>query len=412
MENNRRAFADETIEEEVALQCEGETRFYHNRVAPITVAGRIQGILGVNIDISRRMRAEKALQDAHDELERRVQERTAQLTEANKELAVFRRFIEASRQGFAMVTLNGEITYVNPTISRLLVAGGPEEIIGNHVSKYYPNDYMERREKEILPRILREGHWEGEIVISHRHGSVAVLQNSSLVRDERGNPAYLSTVLTDITERKRAEEALRQSRDELQTIYDEMVEGCLITDVETKRFVRVNSSFCQMSGYSEAELLAASLQDIHPPEEVTNDLRRFQAVADSQRSLNENRPVLRKDGSIFYADISGRRIVYRGRPCVLALFHDVTKRRRAKEALRESEEKYKTLVETSPDAVIMADLTGHATFVSRRFLELHGAENADEYLGKTAMDYMAPEDVPKRPHILPQNTGGRRHEGR
>ena len=48
-----------------------------------------------------------------------------------------------------------------------------------------------------------------------------------------------------------AEEALRQSRDELQMIYNEMVEGCIITDIETKRFVRANSSACQMFGYTE-----------------------------------------------------------------------------------------------------------------------------------------------------------------
>jgi PAS domain S-box-containing protein len=208
-------------------------------------------------------------------------------------------------------------------------------------------------------------------------------------------PASPATVTTDVAERKLAEEALRQSRDELQMIYDEMVEGCIITDIETKRFVRANSSICRMLGYTEEELLAASLQDIHPPEEVTDDLQRFQQVAEGQRSINENRPVLRKDGGIFYADITGRRILYHGRPSVLALFRDVTERRQAQIALRESEEKYKTLVETSPDAVIVADLTGRATFVSRRLLEIHGADSVDELLGKTAFDFLAPEDHPR-----------------
>ena len=100
-------------------------------------------------------------------------------------------------------------------------------------------------------------------------------------------------------------EHLRQSNDELQTIYDGMIEGLLITDIETKRFVRVNPSMCRMLGYSEEELLAASIKDIHPPEEVPNDLQRFQAAAEGRVSINEDRPVLRKDGSVFYADITG-----------------------------------------------------------------------------------------------------------
>jgi PAS domain S-box-containing protein len=69
--------------------------------------------------------------------------------------------------------------------------------------------------------------------------------------------------------------------------------------------------------------------------------------------------------------------------------------RQSRDALRESEEKYKSLVEASPDAVIMADLTGHATFVSRQFVELHLAENADEFLGKCALDFMVPEEHEK-----------------
>ena len=69
--------------------------------------------------------------------------------------------------------------------------------------------------------------------------------------------------------------------------------------------------------------------------------------------------------------------------------------RQSRDALQGSEEKYKTLVETLPDAVIMADLTGHATFVSRRFLELHRADSVDEFMGKTAWDYLVPEDHEK-----------------
>ena len=91
---------------------------------------------------------------------------------------------------------------------------------------------------------------------------------------------------------------------------------------------------CRMLGYSEEELLAASIKDIHPPEEVPNDLQRFQAAAEGRVSINEDRPVLRKDGSVFYADITGHRVFYNERPCLLALFRDITERKQAQEALR------------------------------------------------------------------------------
>jgi PAS domain S-box-containing protein len=148
---------------------------------------------------------------------------------------------------------------------------------------------------------------------------------------------------------------IEQSRGQMQTILDSMVEGLLITDIETKRFVRVNASLCRMLGYAEEELLAASLKDIHPPAEVPNDLRRFQAAADGRVSLNEDRPVLRKDGSVFYADITGRPILYEGRQCLLALFRDVTERRQAHEEVLRAKREWERTFDSVPDLIAIID---------------------------------------------------------
>ena len=168
---------------------------------------------------------------------------------------------------------------------------------------------------------------------------IPTLENAFLICGDAGQPLCLALAVSDISERKQTEEALRQSHDQLQTIYDGMVEGLLITDVESKRIRRVNSSFCRMLGYDEEELLTKSIPDLHPPEEAANDLARFQTAAEGRVSINEDRPVLKKDGSVFYADISGHPIFYEGKPCLLALFRDITNRRLAEEALRRSEER-------------------------------------------------------------------------
>lgn len=173
---------------------------------------------------------------------------------------------------------------------------------------------------------------------------------------EQDNPFRLASVVTDISDREAAEEALRESSDQLETIYDSMVEGLVITDIETKRFLRVNASFCQMLGYSEEELLAASLKDIHPSAEVPNELERFQAAAEGRVSINEERPVLRKDGTIFYADITGRRIFYDGRPCLLGLFRDVTERRRMAESLRQSHDELQVIYDGMVDGLVVFDI--------------------------------------------------------
>ena len=222
-----------------------------------------------------------------------------------------------------------------------------------------------------------------------------VLQHSFLIRDEQGNPAHIAGVLTDITERKQTEDALRQSRDELQMVYNEMLEGCVITDIESKRFVRVNRRMCQMLGYTEAELLSMSVRDIHREGEVAAALTRIQARAEGNFQEFRNVPISRKDGSEFYADILGNSLTYDGRPCVLGLFRDITERKQAEEALAESEQKYRTLVETSPDAVLMLDVRGYITFASRRLLELFGNERVEDFLGTSPLESIIQEDQQK-----------------
>jgi PAS domain S-box-containing protein len=309
--------------------------------------GKIIGTLSSGTDITDRKRAEEALQKAHEELERKVADRTAELTKANEDLAIFRRFVEASQQGFGMAKLNGEITYVNPAISRLLAGGRSEEVIGKHVSTIYSEDYMREREQEILPRILRDGHWQGEVVISVPHGSIVVLQNSFLVRDEQGNPAYLATVLTDITERRQAEAALQQSRDELQAIYDGMADGLLVADVETKRFTRANAAMCRMLGYSEEELLSMSVKDLHPAADLAAVLESFQAFAELRLTSADDLPILRRDGSVFFADVTSNSIVYNGRPCVIGFFRDISERKHVHERLQREHRTLKYLLQSS-----------------------------------------------------------------
>ena len=138
LDNNRRAFAGERVEGEVEARVGDKTLHYYNVITPIRDGDEIRGILGVNVDITARKRAEQELQQANERLEQRVLERTAELTEANErlqaevqqrrqaeeQLAIFRRFVEAATQGFGMADVDGQITYVNPFLARLFGAQG------------------------------------------------------------------------------------------------------------------------------------------------------------------------------------------------------------------------------------------------------------------------------------------------
>ena len=113
-----------------------------------------------------------------------------------------------------------------------------------------------------------------------------------------------------------------------------MVDGLLVADTETRQFRRANLAIRRMLGYSEAELLSISVMDIHRPEDLPGVLATFKKQAEGRFSLSENTPMLRKDGTVFLADITSKEVVYHGRPCVIGIFRDVTERRQAYEALQ------------------------------------------------------------------------------
>jgi PAS domain S-box-containing protein len=176
---------------------------------PVFMLGTIQDITERKQGEEALRQSEEALRKAHDELEQRVKERTVELAKANESLNIFRKFVEASGEGFGMADLDGTIAYANPALCRLMGEEKLEDVLGKNISAYYPEDYLQRRKDEMIPALLREGDWHTETRVLQRHGKpISVQQTSSLIRDETGNPIRTAVVISDITERKQAEEAL------------------------------------------------------------------------------------------------------------------------------------------------------------------------------------------------------------
>lgn len=127
-----------------------------------------------------------------------------------EELTIFRRFVEAATQGFGMANLDGYIVYVNPFLAQLYGAQCPEEVIGNHVSTYYPADYMVRREREIIPALRRGQYWQGEQMMAFADGQMHPTIHSIFpVRDDQGELLRTAAIITDITELKQSEAKLK-----------------------------------------------------------------------------------------------------------------------------------------------------------------------------------------------------------
>jgi PAS domain S-box-containing protein len=175
--------------------------------------GRIAGFVCIITDITEQKRCQEALQRAHDDLEENVKQRTSELLKANEQLTIFQRFAEASEQGFGIADLSGHLKYVNPAMCRMMGGAQPNDMVGRHLAAFVGVQSDVPVMDEYLAVLFREGRWAKEGSLLTLQGTLTPIHNSSfLIRDDEGKPAYVAGVVTDITERKRVELALRKEK--------------------------------------------------------------------------------------------------------------------------------------------------------------------------------------------------------
>lgn len=135
--------------------------------------------------------------------------------------------------------------------------------------------------------------------------------------------------------RKQAELALRGSEERFRTLFDNATEGIVLVDIEDRHFLQGNASICRMLGYSEEEIGHLQVEDIHPKETLPSILSEFNRHASGDMAAAQNIPVMRKDGSVFYAEITAARINIGNKIYLAGFFRDISERKKAEEAIRE-----------------------------------------------------------------------------
>ena len=171
-----------------------------------------------------------------------------------------------------MADLDGRMVYVNPALCRLLGAEKPEELIGKDLVSFCPKEWNERRAHEILPALERDGNWAGEVPMLSLPGEkVATLHHVTLLRDQAGKPVRRAIVVTDITERKRAVEAVFRAKQEWERTFDSVPDLIAILDTHY-RIMRVNQAMAQRMGLTPAQCVGLTCyESIHgtsePPAE-------------------------------------------------------------------------------------------------------------------------------------------------
>jgi PAS domain S-box-containing protein len=246
-----------------------------------------------------------------------------------------------------------------------------------------PVEEIKRTGKSV---VVEHVHIDGE----GRNRNVEV--HASPLFDAKGNLDQVIEYSVDITDRKYAEVALKDGEEKFRVIFDCSNDGMILVDPEDKVIRIVNKKLCDVLGYSEKELLNLSVSDIHPKEELPYVFEQFERQALGEIEVAQNIPMLRKDGSVFYADINSTPVTIEGKSGLLGIFRDITDRKYAEEAAWE-----KAFMMDSVSAIIgRSDLDGKMTYVNPAFLDNWGYDSIEEVLGRPFTEFWMLGDRAKK----------------
>jgi diguanylate cyclase (GGDEF)-like protein/PAS domain S-box-containing protein len=270
-----------------------------------------------------------------------------------------------------VINLDGKIRVVNQAAVAIL-GYSEEELIGKSI-----RTIIDPQETISTGQLLRSG---GTLDLHMKWRTaggaiVDVAASSSFVRDSDGSPVGVVYVASDVTERRRGEQALRESEHRYRTLFEGNPLPMWVYDRETLRFIAVNEAAVRRYGFSKDEFLKLTIADIRPPEEVPRMHETLAALHD--RDSNRIFRHRRKDGTNFDAEITSFEFVSGGRRSRLVIAVDVTERKQAEEKLRENEERYRLLFERNLAGVFRSTLDGRILEVNDSLARIFGYEREE-----------------------------------
>ena len=328
---------------------------------PILEGGTITGAVVTVVDITERKQVEEKLR-ASEQLFRSIFE--------NAQLGIAYFKID-SQEHVSNRALHEMLGYTGEELSRL---GQWDEIVA-------PEDRASGAERyaELVQGKRDTDEYEQHFI---RHDGRIVVANDKfqLLRDSAGKPQYIVGLTEDITERKRSQEALQESEQLFRSIFENSQIGISIFGIETQAHI-TNRALQEMLGYSEAELRSLEQWDkiVHPDDRASGAETICGTIAGKRDTDEYGHRFVRRDGRIVVGN--GRFQLLRdaaGKPQYIVAFNeDITERKRAEEALQESEQLFRSMFENAPVGIGLYNVPKAQYFTNRALHEMLGYTHED-----------------------------------
>jgi len=351
-------------------------------------------------EVLARLRTHLNLRNMQLNLESMVAERTAEVIESEQR---FRATFEQAAVGIAHLSNEGRFLRINKKFCDIVGYSKNEMLALTFQDITHPEDLD--ADLEYVRQVLN-----GEIetyTMDKRYyrkdGSIVwVNLTVSLVFDRGGSPNYFVSVIKDISERKQAEEALRQSRDFLEHLISAVPDAIFSVKIPERTINWANDSFDVM-GYEPEEYIGQSTKKFYANPEDYDAVGRLQqeAIRKGDDMIRNEVMVLRKDGRVIPAELTATYYREDGKLSLITAFvRDISERKQAEEKLTKSEEKYRSLVDNSIVGVFTTTIDGRLTFVNDAMAQMYDFDSTEEMMAHGSLERW--KDLKDRERMLAQ----------
>jgi diguanylate cyclase (GGDEF)-like protein/PAS domain S-box-containing protein len=331
-----------------------------------------------------------------------------------KSEARYRTVLDAAFDAIVTITPDGIVRWFNRGAERIF-GYRAEEVIGQPVTVIMPERYRELCVAG-LHRYLRTGEARvvggtTELVGLRKDGSEFPIEMSLGEVLEDGEQLFTG-VIRDVTERKRIEDSLREMRDRFRSIFDHAPIGVAMVSLEG-RYLQVNRSLCEILGYTEEELQALTWQEITHPDDLAASSAHARRIVEGEfPKYHLEKRFLHADGRTVWASLSVSLVRdAEGEPLYfVSQIQDVSERKNIEKRIKESEERFRSLVQNSSDIITILEADGTVRYVSPAVERVTGYR-PEEQVGTNAFGSVHPDDrdraldtfaeVLKRPGLHP-----------
>jgi len=306
----------------------------------------------------------------------------------------FRAIFEYSPDGILIADLQNKKFHSANAVMCKELGYTPEEIIKLRVSDIHPDKDLAYVINQFERQQSGEFTLARDIPVKRKDGSVFYADVNSIVITLSGEK-YLLGLFRDITERKQAEDLLRESEERFRGAFETAAIGMAVVSLDG-RWVKVNTSLCNIVGYSEQELLTITDQEITHPDDLEID-RAFvkSLLAGAIPYYHIEKRYLHKQGHIIWIilslslvkDINGNPLYF------VNLIEDITQRKKTEDDLHRSEAKYRSLVESIDDSMYLVNKDCKYLFLNGKHLSRLGPLRRDDILGKPYSEFHSAEET-------------------